>query len=76
LLLAGAPGFLTALGVHVAVGYLDMWHLFPGIVALAVYVASLTLLYPYLKQAPSKPSLTKHSAASRAREQVGHVTPF
>jgi hypothetical protein len=48
LLGAGAPGFLAALGVHVAVGYLDAWHLLPGITALVVYVASLALLYPYL----------------------------
>jgi hypothetical protein len=53
---AGAPGFLTALGVHAAVGYLDAWHLFPGVVALVVYLASLALLYPYLNRAPSTPS--------------------
>jgi dihydroorotate dehydrogenase len=48
LLAAGAPGFAGALGVHWAVGYLDWWHLLPGVLALAVYVATLLLLFPYL----------------------------
>ncbi|HEU4322049.1 MAG TPA: hypothetical protein VFS21_02770 [Roseiflexaceae bacterium] len=48
LLASGVPGFAAALGVHWAVGYLDLWHLFPGLVALAVFALSLGLLYPFL----------------------------
>ena len=50
LLVGGLPGFIAALGVHITVGYLDWWHLFPGIVALAMYAASMVLVYPYLTQ--------------------------
>lgn len=48
LLCAGTPGFVAALGVHWAVGYLDGWHLLPGIVGLVIYGATLALLFPYL----------------------------
>lgn len=48
LLLAGAPGFAAALGVHWAIGYLDPWHLAPGVLGLALFLATLTLLGPYL----------------------------
>jgi hypothetical protein len=72
LLGAGVPGFLAALGVHIAVGYLDTWHLFPGIMALVVYVASLGLLYPYLNTASSK-SLSKHSPVGRQRDEIKQI---
>lgn len=48
LLLAGAPGFAAALGVHWAIGYLDPWHLAPGVLGLGLYFATLALLGPYL----------------------------
>jgi hypothetical protein len=48
--LSGAPGFLAALGVHVAVGYLDLWHLFPGLLALGLYLTALGLTYSLLAQ--------------------------
>jgi dihydroorotate dehydrogenase len=48
LFLAGLPGFIGALGVHLTVGYLDLWHLFPGLLALLVFGTTLALLYPYL----------------------------
>lgn len=48
LLCAGAPGFVAALGVHVAVGYMEISHLAPALIGLALYVAGLVLAYPYL----------------------------
>jgi dihydroorotate dehydrogenase len=48
LLLAGAPGFAAALGVHWVIGYLDLWHLAPGVLGLGLFLATLALLGPYL----------------------------
>lgn len=48
LLLAGTPGFAAALGVHWAIGYLDLWHLTPGLLGLGLFVVTLGLLGPYL----------------------------
>ena len=48
LLASGAVGFVGALGVHALVGYLDPVHLFPGVLALTLWVASLAALRPYL----------------------------
>ncbi len=48
LLGSGAVGFTGALGVHVLVGYLDLVHLFPGVLALALWAASLVARRPYL----------------------------
>jgi voltage-gated potassium channel Kch len=48
LLLAGAAGFLGAVYAHVAVGYLELGHLFPVAVSGAVYIAGLVLSAPYL----------------------------
>jgi hypothetical protein len=48
LLLAGGPGFAAALGVHWAIGYVDLWHLAPGLLGLALFVVTLLLLGPYL----------------------------
>jgi dihydroorotate dehydrogenase len=48
LLLAGAPGFAAALGVHWAIGYLEPWHLAPGVLGLGIFVVTLALLGPYL----------------------------
>jgi dihydroorotate dehydrogenase len=45
---AGMPGFVAALGVHFAVGYLNFYHLFPGFVALFIYLCGLALAFPYL----------------------------
>jgi len=45
---AGVPGFAGALGVHFATGYVNLWHLFPGFVALAIYIPGLIATYPYL----------------------------
>jgi hypothetical protein len=61
LLFAGAPGFVTALGVHWAIGYLDLWHLAPGLAGLALFVVTLALLGPYLlHRTTSSPSSHSH----------------
>lgn len=54
LLLSGLVGFSAALGVHAVVGYLDWWHLFPGFVALGLFLGSMSLLYSYLCDPPAK----------------------
>ncbi|MCI3919141.1 hypothetical protein MO973_02705 [Paenibacillus sp. TRM 82003] len=56
LLLAGLPGFAAGLGVHAAIGYVDFLHLLPVYVLLALYIAGLVLLYPYLHRAPEEKS--------------------
>ncbi len=48
LLLAGAPGFAAALGVHALIGYVDAWHLAPAVLGLALYALGLALLRGYL----------------------------
>lgn len=48
LLLAGAPGFTAAIGVHWAIGYVDAWHLAPGFLGLGLFLVTLVLLGPYL----------------------------
>jgi len=53
LLLAGFPGFLAGIGVHIVVGYLDFWHLFPAYIAFLLFLIGLWLCHPYLfRQAP------------------------
>src|SRR5205807_6624051 len=47
-LAAGASGYAAAIGVHLVVGYLNLWHLMPGLTGLIVFVIGLTLSYPYL----------------------------
>ena len=61
---AGVPGFVGALGVHFATGYVNLWHLFPGFVALAIYIPGLIATYPYLC-GPRAPT-TLHQPASDA----------
>ncbi|MEP7289708.1 MAG: dihydroorotate dehydrogenase [Chloroflexota bacterium] len=48
LLLAGGSGFVAGIGVHLVVGYLDLWHLFPAIVALLLFIIGLAFAFPYL----------------------------
>ncbi|WP_308637232.1 dihydroorotate dehydrogenase [Paenibacillus silvisoli] len=47
-LIGGAPAFYAAFSVHMQIGYTDFIHLSPAVFALALYVAGLVLLYPYL----------------------------
>lgn len=54
LLFGGAPGFYAGLSVHLAIGYIDFWHLSPALFALLLYILGLILLYPYLMKRPSE----------------------
>jgi len=47
---SGAAGFGAAIGVHVAVGYLEVAHLAPAIVGTSIFVLALALSYPFLCQ--------------------------
>ncbi len=55
LALAGLPGFVAGIGIHLVVGYLDLWHLFPAFVALAFFVIGLVLAFPYLNDTAAVP---------------------
>ena len=44
LLIAGTVGFGTAIGVHPAIGYTNLFHLAPAFVGLAVFVIGMILL--------------------------------
>lgn len=50
--LAGLPGFLTAIGTHLPIGYLDMVHLAPAILGALLYVVALVVSYPVLCRQP------------------------
>jgi len=62
LLLAGIPGFAAGLGVHAAIGYVDVLHLLPVYLVLALYVIGLICLYPYLHARPSEAVATPTDA--------------
>jgi dihydroorotate dehydrogenase len=47
---AGPPAYLAAIGIHLHVGYINLWHLAPVFVAFALYCCGLALSYPYLCQ--------------------------
>lgn len=51
--LAGAVSLGAALTVHFAVGYTDLWHLLPALVATASLVVGLALEHPGTHPAPS-----------------------
>jgi hypothetical protein len=55
LLASGGVGFAAALGVHVAVGYLDPVHLAPAFIGLVLLVLGLALSFEYLWLAPTIP---------------------
>jgi hypothetical protein len=46
LLCAGGVGFAAAVGVHVVVGYLDLFHLAPALAGLGIFVLGLLLSRP------------------------------
>lgn len=48
LLWSGLIGFLGGLYAHLAVGYLEVWHLLPLLASGAVFSLGLVLAYPYL----------------------------
>jgi hypothetical protein len=55
LLAAGSAGYTAAIGVHLAVGYTNLWHLAPAFAGATTFLAGLGLAYPYLCWAPSRP---------------------
>ncbi|WP_409343712.1 hypothetical protein [Paenibacillus sp. MBLB4367] len=59
LLIGGLPGFVAAFGVHLAIGYTDLLHLLPPLVAFALYIAGLVLLYPYMTRVHINPQHEK-----------------
>ena len=65
--MAGAVGFVGALGVHATTGYLDFLHLVPAGVALALYVAGLSASFAYLWALPVRPVGAPARAAELAR---------
>jgi dihydroorotate dehydrogenase len=48
LALAGSAGFLGAISIHLAVGYIDLWHLFPALLAIVLFVIGLAWSFVYL----------------------------
>jgi len=50
LLAAGIPSYASAIGVHLLVGYTNLWHLAPAFAGLGIFFAGLGLSYPYLCQ--------------------------
>jgi dihydroorotate dehydrogenase len=59
---SGVPGFVAALGTHVAVGYTDAWHLAPALTGLALYAAALICSAPVLL------TVVKHTEMLSLRE--------
>jgi dihydroorotate dehydrogenase len=46
--ISGAAGFVAAVGVHAAVGYLDLLHVGPAVLGSVVFAVGLGLTFPYL----------------------------
>jgi len=55
LLLGGLPGFIAALGVHIAIGYMHFEHLFPVYLSIVMFTAGLALSRRYLCGGNSAP---------------------
>jgi len=47
LLFGSLPAFITAIGVHILIGYTDFIHLLPPIVALLLLIGGLVMSYPF-----------------------------
>ena len=45
MMLSGGAGFFAAIGVHFAVGYLDLWHLAPAFIGAAMFFAGWGLAW-------------------------------
>ncbi|MCD9022178.1 hypothetical protein [Cohnella silvisoli] len=52
LLAGGSPAFIAGLSVHYHISYTDFLHLLPAYFAIALYIAGLIMLYPYLMKRP------------------------
>lgn len=73
--LAGPPAYLAAIGIHLHVGYLNLWHLAPVFIAFAFYACGLLLSFPYFFQSPileaSQPELLKPRSESSCEQLAG-----
>jgi hypothetical protein len=61
----GCAGFGAALGVHFAVGYLDFFHLLPGFIGFAIFLAADVLLWMGWQRMPVKEPRGQMSTISR-----------
>lgn len=50
---AGIPSYVAAFGIHIFVGYTDLWHLAPPLAGLVVLVAALALSCGFLCAEPA-----------------------
>jgi dihydroorotate dehydrogenase len=73
LLLAGIAGYACAIGVHIVVGYENLWHLLPAFAGLAVFVLAQVLCYPYLA-APDPTLLDEWRERARRRDAASQLT--
>ncbi|MFI6498788.1 hypothetical protein [Nonomuraea typhae] len=64
---AGAAGFLPAVVVHGAIGYVDLWHLAPVFLGMVLTVTALALARPYLCARARATVSPPRSARSRSR---------
>jgi acyl-homoserine lactone acylase PvdQ len=55
-LVAGVLAYAAAIAVHLAVGYIDPWHLAPAYGGLAVFLLGLGLSYPFLCRPGATPA--------------------
>ncbi len=55
LALAAVAGFVPAVLTHLAIGYVDLWHLAPVLFGMALTATALTLSRPYLCSAQRSP---------------------
>lgn len=53
MLYSGAAGFISAISVHVAIGYLNMWHLAPALAGAAIFFSGWVLTCGDLSVRPS-----------------------
>jgi dihydroorotate dehydrogenase len=65
---SGVPGFLTAIGIHLVVGYTNFAHLAPVYLALALFAVALTLSYPYLCETAQRTAPAHDPATAPALE--------
>jgi dihydroorotate dehydrogenase len=69
LLAVALAGYGPALAVHLVVGYTDLWHLSPAILGLALNLAGLMLVRPFLcRQGPPAPKRAASTPAETGPE--------
>lgn len=63
--LGGLPGFLSGIGIHFVVGYVDFLHLLPAYLAALLFLAGLLLSWGFVNpfsSLPNKPDADKKTA--------------